>query len=249
LAGSVVAALAAALAAAGPAFASCECDIVSHCKWFSIAWQDTCPTASSSELEKTLNDVQRRQLLERMAHGIAFASQAWQLVQNNPDLRAKLGRKPAALVHSGSNQVDRAANRGHPPSVWPSDSVLTRFRRADMTSVATLYTIRLGSYGSQQAAQTALLKWQDTVLKSAPRDSLLAVTWYYQSCVSAAAPGLFILLPTVTTSGQFDLCFRLLIDARDAERIAKPLEPRLMTHVEVVPVSVTAGVLALSLMR
>jgi hypothetical protein len=238
---ALFAGLVAVCAAAGPAFASCECDIVGHCKWFSIAWQDTCPTESTNELEKTLNDVQRRQLLDRMAHGIAFTSQAWQLVQNNPDLRAKLKRAPIALVHSGSRQVDAQGAM--------SDSVLNRFRQADRYSVATLYTVRLGSYGSKVAAQNALAQWEKTAVATAAGDSLLSVTWYYKSCVSAAAPGVFILPPAMTASGQFDLCFRLLVEKKDADRIAKLLEPRLMTHTEAIPVGVTGTVLAFALSR
>ena len=52
LAGSV------AMLAAGPALASCACDILASSPWFTLAWQDTCPSEAASDLEKTLTTVQ-----------------------------------------------------------------------------------------------------------------------------------------------------------------------------------------------
>jgi len=226
------------LFAAGPALASCHCDIVAESHWFTLAWQDTCPSEAASDLEKTLNTLQKQQLLERMAHGVAVASQAWQLVQNNPDLRASLGVAPIALVRSSRGPLQRS---GAP--VPKPDSALARFRYADKSSVARLYTVRVGSYGSKQAAATALLKWKSAVQDVASGDSLASVTWRYQSCAGAREPILFILPPSMSASGRYDLDVRLLIERQDAEKLARLLEPRLLTRTEVVGVVVTGSVL------
>ena len=223
----------AACTAAGPAFPSCECDVVAKCRWFTLQWQDTCPTGAASGLEKDLNEVQKKQLLERMAHGVAFASQSWRLVQNNPDLRAALGAAPIALTKPEGKTSLVSVD---------AESLVARFRQADQTSVARLYTVRLGSYGSRQAAATALLKWKGAVAGVAV-DSLPSVAWRYQSCAGAREANLFVLPPSASSSGQFELDFRLLIERADAEKIAGLLEPRLMTHVDVAEVTVTGSVL------
>jgi len=233
-----LAGLVAASVAAGPALASCHCDIVAESHWFTLAWQDTCPSEAASDLEKTLSTLQKQQLLQRMAHGVAVASQAWQLVQNNPDLRASLGVAPIALVRSSKGPLQRS---GAP--VPKPDSALARLRYADKSSVARLYTVRVGSYGSKQAAATALLKWKSAVQDVASGDSLASVTWRYQSCAGAREPILFILPPSMSASGRYDLDVRLLIERRDAERLAKLLEPALLTRTEVVGVVVTGSVL------
>jgi hypothetical protein len=240
LAGSVLflAGLVAVMAAPGPALASCNCDIVAESHWFTLAWQDTCPSEAASDLEKTLTTVQKQQLLQRMAHGLAVASQAWQLVQNNPDLRASLSTAPIALVRTPKGPLQRA---GAP--VAKPDSALARFRYADKSSVARLYTVRVGSYGSKQAAATALLKWQSAAREVAAGDSLASVPWRYQSCAGAREPMMFILPPSMSASGQYDLDVRLFIERHDAERLAPRLEPRLLTRTEVVGVVVTGSVL------
>jgi hypothetical protein len=238
--------LVAALAAAGPVFASCECNILARCAWFHLGWEDTCVSGYSSELEKTLAREQRRQLFQRMAHGVAFASQAWHLVQNNPDLRAGLERGPIDFVHSRPGPVKAQGA--------VSDSVLARFQRADRTAVAKLYTIRLGSYGSRQAAKNAFAQWRFLrpkagvpITEPALQDSSLSVSWEFSSCAGAWGADLFILPPGLSGGGQYDLDFRLLIDSNDAKKIAKLLEPRLMTRTEVIPVQVTASVLSIAL--
>ena len=241
LAGSAV-----ALAAAGPASAfaadagsaPCACDIVAESRWFTLAWQDTCPSEAASDLEKTLTTLQKQQLLQRMAHGIAVASQAWQLVQNNPDLRASLSASPIALVRSSKGPLQRS---GAP--VAKPDSALARFRYADKSSVARLYTVRVGTYGSKQAAATALLKWKSAVQEVASGDSLASITWRYRSCAGARQPIVFILPPGMSASGQYELDVRLLIERKDAEKLAPLLEQRLLTRAEVVSVVVTGSVL------
>jgi hypothetical protein len=250
LAGSV-----ALMTAAGPALCAkekaappppCPCDILAACPWFTVAWQDTCPGTSSKGFAAEFGQMQKQQLLERMAHGVAFASAAWHLVQNNPDLAARLEAEPITLVHFRTGKVHRADDRAEP------DSVLKRFQHADKSSVAKLYTIRLGSYGSVQAAQSAIPQWKLLQEESgdgpeAYPDSLLAVSWKYESCAGARTPGLFILPPSVSSSGRFDLDFRLVIDEADAKRIATSLQQKSLAHVEVATVQVDAGVLAVVL--
>ena len=206
--------------------------------WFTLAWQDTCPTEAASDLEKTLTTLQKQQLLQRMAHGVAVASQAWHLVQNNPDLRSSLSAAPIALVRTPHGPLQRGGTPGPKP-----DSALARFRYADKSSVARLYTVRVGSYGSKQAAQTAWLKWKSAASDVARGDSLASITWRYQSCAGAREPSIFILPPSMSASGQYDLDVRLLIERTDAEKLAKLLEPRLLTRTEVVSVVVTGSVL------
>src|SRR5262249_4693713 len=61
-----------ALAAAGPAFGSCECNIASYCKWFALYWHDMCgPDGYSNDLERHLNEMAYHQAYERLAHGVA----------------------------------------------------------------------------------------------------------------------------------------------------------------------------------
>ncbi|HEV8480218.1 MAG TPA: hypothetical protein VGR66_05440 [Candidatus Eisenbacteria bacterium] len=233
-----VAAWTAAGPASVPASAACECDIAASSPWFTLAWQDTCPSEAASDLERTLTTLQKQQLLQRMAHGVAVASQAWHLVQNNPDLRASLSGAPIALVRTPRGPLRRSG-----AAVPKPDSALARFRYADKSSVARLYTVRLGSYGSKQAAATALLKWKSAVQETAAGDSLTSITWRYQSCAGAREPSIFILPPSMSASGQYDLDVRLLIERTDAERLAKLLEPRLLTRTEVVSVVMTGSVL------
>jgi hypothetical protein len=237
-----------AVVAAGPAFsqeppAPCECDILAASKYFTVSWQDTCPAVSRGEIEKALGRDERRKLLERMAHGIAFASQAWHLVQNNPDLKDRLEAAPIALVRHRSGRVQREEARPEP------DSTLSRFQRADKVSAAKLYTVRLGDYGSEQAARTAATHWEflspDSKSPSpALEDSLLTITWKYSSCAGSRSPALFILPPALSSTGRHDLDFRLVLDEGDARGLATLIQQRSLAHVQVATVEVTWGVLA-----
>jgi hypothetical protein len=254
-AGSVVAALG---AAAGPAFAACQVGIDAVCQWFKLDWHDTGPTAASNDLEKTLNEVQRRQTVEHLARGLAFASQCWNLIGNNPDLRAQLDKVPIAITHgdSGAIEIVRWNREPAPGSEAPlPDSLVTRIRRADRAAVGTFYTVRLGSYGSRQAVQSAALQWSflrqgDTPsTEPALAESQLHMNWRYRSCLDAWDPDLFALPPALSESGKYDLDFRLVVDPRDASELAAILEKRLMTRTEVVPVRVTGDVLSIALAR
>ena len=236
-----------ALAVAGPVSSEessiCTCDILAASKWFTVAWQDTCPGGSANQIGKEIGQLQKKQLLERLAHGVAFASQAWYLVQNNPDLQAKLEASPAVLVHGRSGPVRREEVLPEP------DSVLARFRRADKASTAKLYTVRLGDYGSEQAAETGATHWKflrrDSENPSpALEESLLSVTWKYSSCAGERSPALFILPPSLSSSGRYELDFRLVIDQGDARRLAALIQERSLAHVQVTAVAVDWAVLA-----
>jgi hypothetical protein len=193
----------------------------------------------------TLDDINERRMYERMAHGVAYATQCWLLVQNDKKLQTALAGAPIALVRGSSGPVVQGADSNQP------DSVLARFRKANRSATERLYTIRLGSYESGQAAQANFSKWSflhpkvgTPVTEPALQDSLLSMSWGESTCAGSWIADLFILPPALSPSGQYDLDFRLMIDPRDASRVAKLLEGRLMTRTEVVPVQVTADVLS-----
>ena len=56
-----------------------------------------------------------------------------------------------------------------------------------------------------------------------------------------------VLQPSLSGSGRYDLDFRLMIDPHDAQKMAKLLEHRLMTHTEILPVRVTGDVLSIAI--
>jgi hypothetical protein len=128
--------------------------------------------------------------------------------------------------------------------------VLARFRKVDRSTVEQLYTVRVGTYESREAARANFDKWKflhpkvgAASTEPALQDSLLAISWGESTCAGAWIADLFILPPRLSAGGGYDLDFRLMIDPHDAAKMAKLLEARLMTRTEIVPVKVTGDVL------
>ena len=231
--------------AVGPVFASCECAVLAQSRWFTLDWYDTC----TSDLFGS------RLMYDRLAHAVAVAASSWEMVGADSSLRASLASGPIELYYSrGGIEEAPPQWKGRSTGMHP-DSIVARFQKAYLPQVATLYSIRLGSFSSERIAKRAYSRWPfphrrfetGPVVEPAMRDSLLSVSWQHASCAGTWLADLFILPPGKSPSGRYDLCFRLLIDAGDAKRIRSLLARRLHLTPPIIRVRTTGEVLRIAI--
>jgi len=226
LTGSIV-----ALAAVGPVFASSDGGVWATCRWFSLDWHENFCDGCSTDVRRLEN--------ARMAHGVAFASACWSALERDHRLRKLASDVPIQV----SRYQDRIGCDNYP------EEVDATFRRLDRDTVATLYAVHLGSFATRAKAAARLDRWRFLHQRdsSARLDSLSAIRWGEYGEGESWSPDLYLLPPKHGPSGKFDLMFGLLIDRRDANRLARTLAARLGARTRVLPVRVTADVLAIAL--